>query len=146
MELRDDYLVTGGSEILDGITEDVNLALRLVHDGSVVVADTVEVDPVEELPSPFELFRDNLHATVINLEVSGQSALGYLDAVTSDLRNQRTKLVREEIKLHYALNSVPPDEQSVLIDTLCAVQQEQLSIFHQLEWAEGYRKDPSRLH
>lgn len=93
----------------------------------------------EEEQSALDFFKSSLHGMVMEVESSGQSALGHLQIIRGDLKGKRIRLMREfsRIEQELRLNLSNGD----LISELAQLQQEQILVYHQMEWLEGYFRD-----
>src|SRR5689334_347799 len=98
----------------------------------------------EENQSPLEIFKDELHGMVIEVEGSGQPALGHLLIIRTELKGKRVGLMLESGRIEQQLRENP--DSAGLIANLCRLQEEQILVYHQAEWVEGYIRDRTLDH
>jgi hypothetical protein len=93
----------------------------------------------EEEQSPLDVFKSSLHGMVIEVESSGQSALGHLQIIRDELKTKRITLLRESSNIERELRF--GSDTTDLISELSRLQEEQIMVYHQSEWLEGYFRD-----
>jgi len=104
------------------------------------------VTPEEAEASPRDAFRTSLHRLVTDIESEGLSALSSLLAIRAELRERRISLMRQSLALEQRLRDEPGFQNKELLAELSRNQEEQILVYHNLEWLEGYVRDRPTSH
>ncbi|MGH7157050.1 MAG: hypothetical protein ACREGG_03000 [Candidatus Saccharimonadales bacterium] len=137
MELRQDSPLAGESLVFE--PEKGEPELRVIS-GGLALSETVGLSAVEEdRLSPLDLFKKNLHQTVISIESKGESALGYLTGVLDDLKGQEILLSREAFRLEHEAQARGYTQE--FFERMAPLEEERVLVYHQNRWAFGYWND-----
>jgi len=83
----------------------------------------------EEEITPLDYFKDDLHTMVTDVESSGISALGHLNAVRHEMKRRYEQLVKQSYSDNYSQGE------------LALIHEEAILTYHKWEWTMGYIRD-----
>ena len=104
---------------------------------SVTSQETAEAG---DEPFDFEMFKNSLHTMVLNIEELGGSALPALLQMRGEFRAKQSDLMRQSSAVERKLREVSYGDQNAMQE-LVRFQKEQIFVYHQSVWLEGYIRD-----